>query len=557
MADPTRLSSPTAEVRVELHPDAKRERLEHCIATVETFQASSLTAAEAIAEIHADKLWTGEADSFHDFVHDRFGIRRRRAYQLAKAGLLYGRMKTRRVDPLPTSEAQLRPLTALDDLGEQIKAWKLAIKENGGAVANLTQEAVDVAVAGVQGLGRHRRGASEPRVDGAMSQRARDYAVIEDELASKESSAPSPALHAQHYDTLGSLDAADQAEVWKRVGEAEPNGTTALDGLLEAGSDTKDDKHRRAAIGDAVVALAGEMPGASTAAATTDTLPGNALHVLLERDLLPEEVVAGLPGDAVTKIGGSILVDYELAGEAIGGLVEVLDHETPGDIKTRVSALKRPDLHVRRQMARTRLEPDVAAWAWHVLIPHPTRSARAWIPDADAAAPCYAPARLTQPANTDPEGLVVTEGDRPAYDIPVARCALIAPGVDLLHHAVPDEVVKDVLDRAGKATGFGFLAVTREVKRLARTSWPLNVRPVVPVTTPDEVNRAVNAFEESGCPGVLVFVDYEDKLSENQQARLKRTRPKRQVSAVLVRGERRGRTRTTPSSPSAVLASPC
>lgn len=540
MLDASVPTSPVHNVRHEVPHHQKVERLREAATKVETYQKASLEAAEALAEIKDYDLWTVEADSFAEYARTAFGYRRRRAYQLAKAGRCYRDLKGRGVDALPLSEAQIRPLTTLSDREDQVVAWELALEGLGldvdttttEDVRSLTQADVDRAVAEIEGSPRDLKDASVQGAHGVLSQRDRDYAALEDALAKSESKPPSPALHAEHYGVLGRLEPADQAEVWSRVAKAKKSGVVVKDGVLEAGPEPKHTKDRKTAVEDAVVALADALDPRGDQAAANPPPPSESgtLRVLLERESLEAETAEALSSPDV--IGGSLVVDYSGAEDAVGEAVSSLESESDADFQAKMQAGRTKEYGVQRRLSRTRLEPEVAAWAWHVLVPDPRRSPRAWIPEADAPAPCFAPSRLTQPSKSAPGHLVVTGGDEPGYEIPVKYAVLLAPGVDLLHEAVPDEVVEQILERARGATDFVFLPVTRNTERLGRTSWPSNVRPVVPVTDGSELGSAITSFEKSECYGGLLFDDYQEGMSASTRSRVKKY-----ATAAIIRGE--------------------
>lgn len=507
----------TAEVRVERRlTAADRAALDAHVATVREYQAKSVEAARALAAIMDRELYV-ESGSFPDFALATFGIRRRRAYQLAKAGRVYAEFEAAGVSPLPRSEAQLRPLTGLDEAADRRRAWERALETTGGDEARLTQEDVELAsnaVAGVLGTG------AEP-----LPSRL-GLAALERELDGNP--APSDDLHRQTRWALGLLDPGDEAEVWRRA-------------THEAGADTSYDAEGRlksvdrAALRGAVRALATERgaPLPERPDAPDD------FTVMLERHLLDRPEVSSDSTGALDVVGGSYLGPYASAADLVAPLIEQLDKNE--GITEDLDPIGRRDVRGRRSMARCRLEPEVAAWTWPVLLPGPLQSATSWFPAPDAAPPCYVPARLTQPANTRPGPLDLR--------LPTARAVLLAPGVDLLRPDLPEEVVSEVFRRAGAGGHLAFLAATRLSDRLGTVTWPANVCPALHFTGPDDddpqaaheaaneaVGRAFDAFDGAGVRGVLVLEDWPAPLPDELLDRLPDS-----ALAVVLRGKGTGR----------------
>lgn len=519
---PTPLDSPTAEHRVEarLAADDRAARDRH-VETVRAYQAKSVEAAEALAAILDGQLYV-ESGSFEAFAQSEFGIRRRRAYQLAAAGRTYAMLRDAGVTPLPRSEAQLRPLTALDGADDRRAAWERALAGAGGDARRITMESVEYAVGEV--TGHHGTSAAPLSDDVAL-------AVVE---RSVDRGAPTEKLQAEHRGLLGLLHPEDQATIWTR---ARLDGDAA--GKTEYDADDRLKKVPSGAVKRAVRGLA-----AGLAEDVVDRGPQDpaGLAVLLEKLLVGDELPAGTP-----EVGGSYLVPYAGSEGFVASLVQALDdhggitEERPDD--TDEDREERRSIRARRKMIRCRLEPDVAAWSWAVLAPAARRSATAWIPDPDAPPPCYVPARLTQPANTRPKTLDTRT--------PTARTVLLAPGVDLFRDDVPSDVVESILERAGAAGHLAFLVATNHPDRLTGHSWSSNVVPAVSVQGPpkdtgserkDErpdvvgaIARALDGFETAGVRGALVLDDCRDTLPNDLLVRVRD-----HVRVVVLRGSATG-----------------
>jgi hypothetical protein len=205
----------------------------------------------------------------------------------------------------------------------------------------------------------------------------------------------------------------------------------------------------------------------------------------------------------------------------------------------------------QRKMVRIGFEPDLATWAWPVLMPSALRFPRAWLPSDDVIShdvPCFVPRRLVQPENTRRKSLTPKKrrkreagtyyvDDDERYQ---SRVVLLAPGVDLTHPAIPDDVVGRVLHHAGNAPEFVFLALAFDVDRLASFGWPENVRPVVIASTAAEAARAVASFARAEAEGVLLLRDLSEPLAVVETAEspgLVAEYVQDSLAAVLVRGE--------------------
>lgn len=519
---PTPLDSPTAEHRVEARLGADdRAARDRYVETVRAYQAKSVEAAEALAAILDGHLYL-ESGSFEAFAQSEFGIRRRRAYQLAAAGRTYAMLRDAGVAPLPRSEAQIRPLTALNGADDRRAAWGRALAAAGGDARRVTMESVEYAVGEVAGL--HGTSVAPLSDDVAL-------AVIE---RSMSRGAPTEKLQAEHRGLLGLLHPDDQATTWTR---ARVDGDAA--DKTEYDADYRLEKVPAGAIKRAVRGLAAELPEDKVARGPEDPA---GLAVLLERLLVGEDVPAGTP-----TVGGSYLLPYAGSERHIGLLVRALDdhggitEETLDD--TDEEKERRRAIRARRKMIRCRLEPDVAAWSWAVLAPAARRSATAWIPDPAAPPPCYVPARLTQPANTRPKTLDTRT--------PTARTALLAPGVDLFRDDVPSDVVESILERAGAAGHLAFLVATNHPDRLAGHSWSSDVVPAVSVQGPPKdtdskskkvrpdpvaaIARALDGFETAGVRGALVLDDCRDALPDDLLVRVRD-----HIRVVVLRGSATG-----------------
>lgn len=87
-------------------------------------------AGQALKHIRDQKLYRSKYSSFEDYCLSRWQISKPRAYQLISASQVVAELSTK-VDQLPQSEAQTRPLTAIAP-GQRLEAWQAAQTLAGG-----------------------------------------------------------------------------------------------------------------------------------------------------------------------------------------------------------------------------------------------------------------------------------------------------------------------------------------------------------------------------------------------------------------------------------------
>ena len=118
----------------------ERERLEKQI--VDSFYQAGV----ALRELRDRKLFRSTHRTFEEYARDILGFSRIRLYQLMGAAQVYENIRENVNAPLtslPTTEYQCRPLVKLSER-EQVRAWKLAVKESGekAPTSNMVKQAV-------------------------------------------------------------------------------------------------------------------------------------------------------------------------------------------------------------------------------------------------------------------------------------------------------------------------------------------------------------------------------------------------------------------------------
>lgn len=578
MQDSTQLATSLSEHRVEsrLTPRQQDHR-DALVAVVRDFQSKSIEAACALAEIKRQRLYFDDGNpqgNFVEFARRHFGYSKTHAYDLAQAGKLYAAFDEAGVDPLPTSEAQVRPLTKLTSLSEQRTAWERAV--GNGAAHSTTMEDVlsvvremlgetisDVAAKQEATAGELRALAPDEIEAGRMlrrlrehmdddvfehlvrervgrgldwAERAMNYAETCDHL--EQSARPSIADFERHTSTLQPLALVDRQAVWERLssGPAKPKAYSSREvalALREVLDETLEELGLDPVADPPTVddLVAGRKETAETGTHRRTAGPIELLLdvSLIENDALRATVEAAgtfvLPDTVRLRADAVNADDREAATMAIvEGMQEKRDLR-PDVIKSQTEAAKQQGRLVegQRKMVRVGFEPDLATWAWPVLTPSALRFPRAWLPSEGAIEhepPCFVPRRLLQPQKTRRRRLSAEKwAEREAGTYYVddderyqSRVVLLAPGVDLTLPAIPDDVVGRVLHQAGSAEEFVFLALAWDVDRLSSFEWPGNVRPVVHASTPTEAERAVAAFARAGTVGILLLRDLVEPL---------------------------------------------
>ncbi len=104
----------------------ERSRLYQCEEVIERGLNTFVDVGNALLEIRDSKLYRQDFTTFEDYCKERWGIERRRAYQLMEAAKAVENVYLS-TQTVPVNELQARPLTALDPQ-EQIEAWKRVIE---------------------------------------------------------------------------------------------------------------------------------------------------------------------------------------------------------------------------------------------------------------------------------------------------------------------------------------------------------------------------------------------------------------------------------------------
>ncbi|WP_193199936.1 hypothetical protein [Nostoc sp. MG11] len=134
--------SVTAVEVPELTEDEQRDRL-HLERRVER---AFFEAGKALAELRDRRLYRSSHRTFEDYCRDRFGHSRQKSNYLIAAADVYENLTTiccqnlppedlttNRLQILPTSEGQVRPITKLEPQ-EQWEVWQTAVELAGGKV---------------------------------------------------------------------------------------------------------------------------------------------------------------------------------------------------------------------------------------------------------------------------------------------------------------------------------------------------------------------------------------------------------------------------------------
>lgn len=105
-------------------------------AVVKEYVHSYWTAVEALKVIHDRRLYRATHKTFRDYCLDRWGFDRAHGSRVINASAVYENLKCLQGGdiPLPTTEAQVRPLTRLSP-DKQEEVWREVVeKADGGAI---------------------------------------------------------------------------------------------------------------------------------------------------------------------------------------------------------------------------------------------------------------------------------------------------------------------------------------------------------------------------------------------------------------------------------------
>lgn len=125
------------------------DRLAECERRIEQGLKTFIDVGKALIEIRDDRLYRDTHATFEDYCRQRWGMRESRAYQMMDAAQAVEVLKSSTIVelPLPTNEAQARPLTILrGDPDAQREAWQevtiRAAEREAPVTAALVQEVV-------------------------------------------------------------------------------------------------------------------------------------------------------------------------------------------------------------------------------------------------------------------------------------------------------------------------------------------------------------------------------------------------------------------------------
>jgi len=117
----------------ELLSTAEKQRKEELVRVVKDGLKKFIEVGMALAEIRDKKLYRNTHETFERFVNDTFSMGIRYAQMLMKGTKTVENLQTRTIVRLPEREAQLRPLSELDDTPDiQAKLWEKAVEKAGG-----------------------------------------------------------------------------------------------------------------------------------------------------------------------------------------------------------------------------------------------------------------------------------------------------------------------------------------------------------------------------------------------------------------------------------------
>jgi hypothetical protein len=124
--------TPTAVSGGELTPP-EQERLAYLEERIKAGIQTFVEVGNDLLEIRDSGLYRIDYATFQEYCERRWGWSRQRAYQLISAAEVAGTLEmSTRVDILPSSEKQARPLAKLKDPAERSAAWDEAVTKANG-----------------------------------------------------------------------------------------------------------------------------------------------------------------------------------------------------------------------------------------------------------------------------------------------------------------------------------------------------------------------------------------------------------------------------------------
>ena len=131
---PSPATPAAAGARDKTLTEVERRKLDKLETEIEAGLASFLTVGRALVAIQTDSLFRADHRTFEEYCKARWGMSRQHAYRLLNAAQCYDTLKAKFPGSgvLPTNEAQLRPLVALDDQ-RKCSVWKSVVAETTGA----------------------------------------------------------------------------------------------------------------------------------------------------------------------------------------------------------------------------------------------------------------------------------------------------------------------------------------------------------------------------------------------------------------------------------------
>lgn len=110
----------------------ERTRLAGCEARIERGLATFVDVGQALLEVRDDRLYRAAHGTFEDYCRERWGLSRKRAYDLTAAAEVSAAVSPNGDTPSPPNEAVARELAPLrSDPPRLREAWSEAVEEHG------------------------------------------------------------------------------------------------------------------------------------------------------------------------------------------------------------------------------------------------------------------------------------------------------------------------------------------------------------------------------------------------------------------------------------------
>ncbi len=467
----------------------EQEALRDCETQLSRYKQAFLDAGRALRTIREGKLYRETHATFEAYCGEKWGFTADRAGQLMRGTETVETLIEAGVTDLPTNEAQVRPLSKLDD-EQQVEVWKQAVAANGSA-GNVSLKKVEAVVAGALGTAPSR---SLHDLTAEWSHEAR--------RALNGTPASHRATVASFVNGLGQEVTAElvaetvdghNAAVVEDGLTAQPALVGAAAEFVEAQGEYEDEcvtSDEPAGTAESPIVDLNVLPDPDQAHTPAQSRSAQffgadakkPLLVSLSRDIAPAALTDGLP------VGVKEVIVEIAELHRLGGPVRRVENELVLDLDAIRGAAR--EAKIKKVLQRTNENVDWARYTTNPLTGcwHQCRSVFCYAAGiarrlfAQGFIPTLYPARLDAFANTTPRdvsGLTHDEAWR-------ERSVFIVSMGDLFGMWVPDWYIQAVLDEVGRHPEYFVFFLSKNPLGLQRFAFPANCAVGVTLTGDDK-----------------------------------------------------------------------